>query len=102
MQFPMATVKKNALYIYICGVLRYLVVSAFVVHRAVEREIFLLHRTNHYILEPFFNTPLNGDDDGKIVRRDLYSNQEPVPWESALFPTRPPSPRLLFLMRLII
>jgi hypothetical protein len=56
MQFPMATVKKNAL--YICGVLRYLVVSAFVVHRAVEREIFLLHRTNHYILEPFFNTPL--------------------------------------------
>ncbi|KAJ3622557.1 hypothetical protein MTP99_003060 [Tenebrio molitor] len=41
--------------------------------------------------ERVYEKNADGDDDGKVVRRDWYWNQGPVPGKSALFPTRPPS-----------
>jgi hypothetical protein len=43
---------SDPVYTRICGVLRHLTVSAFVVHRAVEREIFILHRIVQFL--PFW------------------------------------------------
>jgi hypothetical protein len=43
---------SDPVYTRICGVLRHLTVSAFVVYRAVGREIFILHRIVQFL--PFW------------------------------------------------